>query len=567
MIALAFATLALLAAGARAEVEFQVSPEPVVAGESCRLIFRLAGSAAGDPDFSPLGRHFDILSRQQRSSLNFVNGKREQWTTWELTAIAAQPGTIEIPAINFGADRTVARTIEVVAAAPPAQGAVPDIVFETRVDTTTPYVQQQVIYTVRLLHRVELSGSRRSAIETSSDTIIKPLGEARRSREKRDGVSYDVLEHQFAVFPQESGTLEIAPLTLTTQVVERARRSFFDPFSQSLQTRRLQSEGLTLEVRPIPAAFPADATWLPARRLRLHDEWEPASREAAAGTPVSRTLFLWADGLTAGQLPDLELEAADAVRVYPDQPQSNERPGDGGFTAVVQRKFALIGGAGLTHALGEITIPWWNLETDTLELARLPAAEIRYLPGAGVSADRQAAPAAAAPTATPGAAATAAGDAGPARPWQWLAGCFALAWLLTAAAWWRTARRHGERRRAAAAAGVGSALRRRAEGARALKAACGANDPAAARDALLAWAAADDSSPAGHLREVRMRAHTAEFAAAVGTLERCLYGPEAPAPWQGADLWTGFRREPRTDTSPATETPRGLPPVFKLARE
>ncbi|MEQ8663336.1 MAG: hypothetical protein RLW62_21175, partial [Gammaproteobacteria bacterium] len=451
-----------------------------------------------------------------------------------------------------------------------------DVLLEVDASPRDPYVQQQVVFTIRLLHRVDLSSPRFSPITASGDAVIKPLGDGSQSTRRIGGVTYEVFEQRYAVFPQQSGPLTIEPLVLTTQIVSGSR-SLFDPFSQSLQTRRVESDAIELDVRPVPAAFPAGATWLPARRLRLHEEWEPDAVSAETGAPISRTLFIWADGLLSGQLPKLALNAPDGIKVYPDQAQSNEQDTATGFTAVQQQKFALIAGEPGTRRFAALSLPWWNTETDTLETATLPARTIDFQAVAGSAA---AAPPPA-PAATPAAdgsgdSTTAArgdgvpGGAAPggnaARPWMIASALLALAWLVTLAAWWRS--RGGATTATAGRAAVTDqhpGATGEAAAARALKDACARDNAAATRAALIAWTRS--RHPAARcrtLRDVAALVETRELAEAAMDLERTLYGRDSVA-WRGDALWHAFQREPRTPrrhrTTPTATT---LPPLFRL---
>ncbi|MEQ8494036.1 MAG: BatD family protein, partial [Gammaproteobacteria bacterium] len=549
-------------------------------------VFRAIGGDAGEPDFTPLEDRFEILARNRQTSIKWINGRREQSTTWVLNAMPLETGTLEIPPIAFGSEKSPARTVEVVAQATGQTPAQADVLLEVDASPRDPYVQQQVIFTIRLLHRVDLSSPRFSPITASGDAVIKPLGDGSQSTRRIDGVTYEVFEQRYAVFPQQSGPLTIEPLVLTTQIVT-GTRSLFDPFSQSLQTRRVESDAIELDVRPVPAAFPAGATWLPARRLRLHEEWEPDAGSAETGTPISRTLFLWADGLLAGQLPKLAPEVPDGVKVYPDQAQSNEQDTATGFTAVQQQKFALIAGDAGRHSFPPLTLPWWNTETDTLEQATLPVRHIDFRAAAGSAGLPAPAPAspqadAAAPATAPDATSTVAagadgndglpaapagaGGAG-ARSWMVASGVLAIGWLATLLAWWRSrARRPGSASTHDANAAAPGDTPGAAAAARALKEACARDQADAARSALIAWARSrDPDARCRSLRDVARLVETRELAAAIVALERSLYG-RSDTDWQGNTLWHAFQREPRSPrrARAARPTATTLPPMFRL---
>ncbi|MEX2481514.1 MAG: BatD family protein [Gammaproteobacteria bacterium] len=564
-----------LAWPAAAEITLDIAPDPIVADASCQLTFKVVDDAAGDPDFSPLEASFDILRRNRQTAISWVNGRSERQTTWVLEVMPRRTGTIEIPAIDFGIGSSPPRTVEVVGSAPAASPDKAAIILEVDATPRDPYVQEQVIYTVRLLRRVELSNPRFSPLETSSDAIIKALGDGLQSMEKIDGVSYEVVEQRYAIFPQKSGPLTIDPLVLTTQIVS-GRRSLFDPFAHSMQTRRVESAALELDVKAVPAAYPDDAAWLPARRLRLHEEWEPDVSTTEPGTPVSRTLFLWADGLIAGQLPQVTPARPAGVKVYPDQPQSNEQATASGFTAVRQQKFAILGSSPGAVSFAALSVPWWNTETDQLEQASLPARRLLFegaaADGASPAADASALPAvpddaaeAAAGAASAAAGTPPAGTEDGQRLWMSLSAAFALAWLATLGAWWYSRRSGPAHPRPLRVNIQGREAGRTARASNALRQACAANDAEAARTALLDWAQGRDAGPCRHLRDVVAVSTSAALRAAVIELERALYGGQRQA-WQGDGLWQAFRLEPATPpVRQAERRPEDpLPPLFKL---
>lgn len=567
---LCFVVSALFVAPLAASVELDINPDPAVLNESCRLTFHVTGDVDGEPDFTPLEAFFDIIGRNRQTAISWINGRSEETTSWTLSAMPRAAGRVTLPSIRFGSDKSLPRTLEIVASPSAPADDSADILLEVSATPDTPYVQQQVIYTLRLLHRVELSSPRFSALTTSSDAIVKPLGQGRQYVEKVNGTSYEAFEQRYAIFPQKSGRLTINPLVLTTQVVT-GTRSFFDPFSQSLTTRRVESKAVTLDVRAVPASFPQGATWLPARRLRLHEEWDPDTNTTTAGAPLARTLFLWADGLIAGQLPELALQTAPGVKLYPDQAQSNEQDTATGFTAVQQQKFAIIATDNGDLRFPALEIPWWNTETDSLEIARLPERAL------SVTGGRPAAPPEATPAAPPAptTAASPAADGTTAdastsaslRRWRAAALLALGGWAVTVLWWIRGVRRHRrlkEDRAAATGALARATARKRAL--HSLSQACGAHDAVAAREALLAWSRATAAARGATTLGAIAAACSGDTGQAIAELERHLYGPPGTPPWRGDQL-AALTKVLATQADAAdTEAPAStLPGLFRLA--
>lgn len=544
------AALAIGAAAAEPSVSLRVEPDPPPADESFSLVFEASGDVDADPDFAPLERDFEILSRNQQTSLRIVDGRRSRSTVWVLTVLPKRAGPLTVPAIRFGPYATTARELSL-AVAPAQDGAGDDGLFlEVEASPTNPYVQQQVIYRLRLWRRYEISNATLSEPSLSGDAIVKALDQDARYEAERDGKRYEVIERRFAVFPQASGTLTIAPAVVTAQVVTRTR-SLFDSFSQPVTTKRVVSAPVALEVRPVPAAFPG-GTWLPARRLSLHEEWQPDAKTTRVGEPLTRTVNLWADGLTAGQLPPIELPEVPGLKRYPDRPQTSEQQSASGFSAVLQRKTALIPERAGELALPAVVVPWWNTETDRLEYAELPAVTLHSegVPGLEPVAPP---PATAPQAATSGPAdATAARDAG-AEPayWRLLALLAAAGWLLTLTLWWR-------RPAPPAAVDADAAV---VDDAPAVEAALAAGDPRALATALLGWGRERwPASPPRSLGALAARVD-ADFAAALWGLDGALYRPGA-APADLEALRRGWRAARRASTRAAPPARPKLPKLY-----
>ncbi len=548
------------------QIDVSVDPNPPPAGESFRLAFVVKGELDGEPDFSPLEKKFEVLGRNRQTALAWVNGKHTRTSTWVVEVLPKNAGPLEVPAIAFGDTRSAPLVIQT-AAGGPAAPTEDGLFLEVDAVPRDPYVQQQVTYTIRLWRRYELSNASLSEPHLNGDAIVRPLGEDRQYEAERGGKRYEIIERRFALFPQASGTSTIAPVTVTAQVLERVT-SLFEMFGRSVKTRRISSAEVTLNVRPIPTEYPANAAWLPARKVRVNELWEPPELRVKAGDPLTRTVSLWVSGLTSGQLPEILPATVSGLKVYPDQPQLKEDKQDGLITAVRQEKVALIPTVGGEFALPALAIPWWNTETDALEFARAPAQRLIAV------ADPMAAMQTAVPTAAPLAPTTPAvaptpiplSPAGPPdwRAWQ---GWFAVA--LGALLGWPASLLWVLRRRPRQASSSTAKDRRvyeppllRTAREAVLKSAW-AHAPATTRSNLLAWAQAQWPGVAPVTLGGLAAKVTPALAAAIHALDFALYGRATP-PWQGDTLATAFAAYAKTVVARAPPPPP-LPKIFKLA--
>ncbi len=565
---LALATLlwgCLAATPAMAALQASVDRNPVAAGESFTLTLQSGDDLDGSPDLSPLQQDFDVLGQSQSTNYQIINGNSSRTTQWQISLMPKHSGQLQIPSLSVDGEQSQPLTITVAAAgqaqAAPQSG---DLFLEVSATPRSVYVQQQVVYTVRLFRDVDL-GNDASLTEPKvpgGDAIIEKLGKARHYQTLRNGIRYRVIERDYAIYPQKSGSITIPPLVFDGDVVQAGGGGFFslDPFGQTTQHHRILSEAVTLTVKPTPAAFHGNQ-WLPARNLQLVEQWSQTPPTFTVGQPITRTVAVMADGLTAAQLPPLTGGTIDGLKQYPDQPLLKDTKDSSGITGMRTEKVAIIPTRPGTVTLPAITVPWWNTATDTLETARLPARTVTVAPApagsapppAPVANPATAAPAPVAPiTATP--LSTRAAGAG---LWPWLALLLGLGWLATALAWWRQARR---RPRPAAPAKDGDVTQRRLE--KRLKASCFTNDAAGCKDHLLAWARQRwPEHPPVSLTALAQRC-APPLAAALTALDRALYAP-GDTPWQGQELWQQFCRQPPAEGTPTAAKPDDLRPLYR----
>ena len=288
-----------------------------------------------------------------------------------------------------------------------------------------------------------------------------------------------------------------------------------------VKIHRLRSQQVFIDVEPIPPGV-AGSYWLPATRLELREEWQSDLDGLIAGEPITRSLTLVADGLTAAQLPELAMLQIDGIKQYPDQPGLQNGRSSKGIKGKREQKVALIPGAEGTYRVPEISLPWWNLETGKLETATIPARELSV--AAATTAVGQ-------PSVMEQPVTEALGQVSPGNNfWLWLSLLLACGWIASGFYWWFKSRRAVIQ---AAPAVEHPGLR---EARKKLRQACDADDGVSARHALLDWGRA--------LLAPREIDNLQQLGSSLGDdmtlqierLNQSLYAGAGVA-WQGHDLW------------------------------
>ncbi len=412
---------------------------PVGLNESFQLVYETEGDVDDDPDFSVLESQLDILNRSQSSNISIINGSYSSKKNWTLTAMAKQQGKLVLPPVPFGSDKSPAYTLTVTKASQ-ADAQSKEFFTRVRVNQKQVYVQQQLVVTQQLFSAYNLTAYGLGELKFGGiDVVVEPLGEEKQYRTRLNGQAYVVVERQFAVFPQQSGALKLEPVIAEGQTGSRS--SLFNSFSRG-KVVRSRSESIEVEVMDMPAN--ADMSpWLPATDFELLEQWAENPPKFVQGEPLTRTVSIKAEGLSAAQLPVLPNFNIDGLKQYPDQPILENIKNDSGLSGYRVEKVAFIPTRSGKITLPAIEIPWWNTATQKREVARIAPREIEVAPSPTAA---QQAPVAPAPQpdvqkTEPAVTPTVDSPESPAMVvetnslWQWLAAFTGLGWLVTAVSW------------------------------------------------------------------------------------------------------------------------------------
>lgn len=554
-----------------------------------------SNAGIGEPDLSKmqlqLQRDFQVLGSSRSNNVSIVNGKTTSTTQLGIALRPLHAGTLTIPALDVGGVVTQPLSLHVGAAPSGGNGKVGDPVFmQTSVQSSSPYVGQQTIYTVRLFY---LPGVNGALGDPSADgaRLIR-LDRDHRYVTERDGYAYKVIERSWALLPQRAGAISVQgpvfegqgpgtgfvnPLLRDPSVLLNNPNALLNAPLQGIGGAvRATAPVVQIDARAAPAN--AGKPWLPARDVRLELTGLPADGKLAAGTPLTLTLSISAAGQPADALPEPELPPIAGARVYPDQTRDATDDSGQWLQGTRTRSFAIVPDRNGTLTIPAITLNWWDVSRDAAEQASVPA---HVLAVSGVTANPivQAAPPAAASVgggAVQVAPATSttrihgAGAATTSATWRSMALASLVLWLLAAiaAAWWWLRGRgahgkasSGDPARVAELLEPTAPVAARTLRKQALDAAR-SGDAAACEHALLAWARAERPAIAN-----------------VGSLARALAVPAQRealealqrARWQGGDAAAACAAVAqafadgfvwRSEIDPARPDERLLPPLY-----
>jgi hypothetical protein len=516
------------------------------------LNVRLENSTSSvGPDFDVLEKDFEIISNsgpQRTSRTSIVNGRRnsEVYIQWQFTLRAKRLGNLVVPALVAGNERSAPITVNVTRQTADMQRRTSQYVFfDTDVDVNEAYVQGQVLYTIKLFYIETISGDFPAA-PVLPDAVVETLEGEKRYDSIINNRRYYVLEKRYGIYPQKSGKLVIPRETFAGT---RGRSSIFATGDRVMAI----SNPITLNIKPKPASYP-DANWLPAKALTLTEVWGQTPPTFKVGEPINRTITLKVEGVAASLLTPLDNVEIDGAKTYVDPPTLNEVATNTGIMATQVYTIGIVPTRPGSMTLPAIRMPWWNTNTNKLEIAEIAATTINVAPNAAATV---ASPSLAPIQQPPVAASLNTPHATTPSPWTniatALAALFALLWLITLALWWRAR----QRPQAPATAPNNDSTIPMAQDAKALfrqlSQACQSNDALAARHALYLWGKKQHPQINSN-HELALALDHAALTDEIAELERSIYAADTQQGWQGAALLAALKKRIAQKQSPGGKT-------------
>ncbi|WP_299975167.1 BatD family protein [uncultured Pseudoteredinibacter sp.] len=353
----------------------KVDRNSIAMSETLTLTVAIDEQAAfSAPSFDELQQNFDILRQHKSNRYQSMNGKVSSITEWVLTLGPKREGQLIIPSFEYDGEFSDAIPITV-SKQGNSSGVKRDIFLESTTDKNTAYVQEQIIYTQKLYSAVNISSFDPEPLQLDKAKV--ELLAQFDYQTRINGRPYVVVETRYAIYPQHSGKLTLPNLRWSIGV-SGGRRNIFDPFNNSSgRIHRLQSDAIDLEIKASPEK---STDWLPAEQLTISQSWSSDPEQMQVGEPITRKIEITAKGLTAAQLPNIDMgeatELQGHIKTYPEQPQSEDEKDNSGITGTRRISTAIIASKAGPLTLPAIEIRWWNTARQQWQSAKLPAMDI-----------------------------------------------------------------------------------------------------------------------------------------------------------------------------------------------
>ncbi|WP_172959645.1 BatD family protein [Thiomicrorhabdus aquaedulcis] len=340
-----------------------------------------------ETDFQTTGTHLDltvledqftVLTQQRSNNIQIINGDFKSSTRWQIQLTPKQIGELQVPPLSIENVTSTPYTLTVRPVAKAADSNLEPFFLTADLSQNQVYVQQQVLYTLRFFYQGRfLDGGIRPPVFNHAQ--VTPISDQTVYTKQLNGQNYTVYEWVYALHPQKSGQLDIAPPMFNGQIQLQGRQKQVQIFAKPL----------SLNVLPEPPSYAQNTqnSWLPASQITLDQAWSTLPNTLYVGDTVNTTLTLQANGLTANQLPDatkltqlFRANMPEALKIYTEQPSTQNQVSANGVSSQWQVQQTLMATAPGTFTLPERSLNWWNTQTNQLQSATIPAKTITILP-------------------------------------------------------------------------------------------------------------------------------------------------------------------------------------------
>lgn len=230
----------------------------------------------------------------------------------------------------------------------------------------TFWVGQRIPIFVEIRAKGTFSGATSFSLPQIPQSVFVKVGNPVVSSEEHSGDSWFVQIHEFALFTQASGSIEIPEFSV--------RYSNRDGFTGPATDHNAKVPQAKLEVKSPPDRA-SHGFLVTTDKINISEKWQPKPGSVKQGDIAVRTITQSADQMTGMALAPPTNEAIDGVHVYPGNPTVSLATERGDFlgkrTDEITYRFENAG----TLTIPEVTYTWWDPAKQQYHSHTLPAVD------------------------------------------------------------------------------------------------------------------------------------------------------------------------------------------------
>lgn len=370
----------------------------------------------------PVLADFQIANAGRMQNFTWINGQASASVTHTFILTPLREGSFTIPPIRASAEGqtfetppltlTVERGDAAAIAAPEGKSdpAAPRnagrrgpaaIFIKGSVDKTSVFVGEPVIFTFRLYNRVPLFSRPNYRPPETNGFWSEDLPPQRNYQAVVEGLPYNVTELRTALFPSSAGSLRIGSAELAVTIENLGSdpfsQDFFASFFGRAEEKRLVTEPLSLQVKPLPDPKPQGFKGA-VGQFTISSALD--KQAVSVGQAVTLTVTVRGAG-NIKALPKLEFPPLPNFRMFDANAAPSIEKKDGRVQGSMVYKIVLIPTASGEQRIPAIPFVFFNPERRAYEKLETRPFTLRVTPGGDANA----------PTQSTGASAPSAADA------------------------------------------------------------------------------------------------------------------------------------------------------------
>lgn len=426
--------LALVSEYSLASLTATVSKNKVAKGEVFQLkVIADERLSSDDIDFSVLEQDFFIGRPNFAMSVNSFNGKSAIRSEWNLSLAALRAGVLSIPSFTVGGNQT--DTLYITSTVDPNETTQDELIeYQSQLNKSQLYPEEIAKFDTRLIIKTNLRRLQNPQItppQATQGLDLEAIGESKQYQKVIDGVEVTIVDQSYQVSGSQSGQFVITGPSLTGTIIER------NPQSGATKLVSINTHANEIAVTILAKPDNFQGHWLPSTRVNLVQTWqdeegnsidEQNTFSTRVGAPITRTVTLEVTGVAPSQLPDIELNYPDSIRLYPEQAKFQQLDD----RVVMTVKHVIIAKTEGSIELPAIAINWWNTSTKQLASASVSGLTLQVEQGEQQSTALLSNQLNTLPQQDEKVVEVIVTDAG---LWPYLSAFFALLWLLFMALW------------------------------------------------------------------------------------------------------------------------------------
>jgi hypothetical protein len=240
-----------------------------------------------------------------------------------------------------------------------------------RVSAEMAWIGQRVPFFVELRSPGSFAGSASFDLPEIPGAMVMKIGTPSVSSEEIEGKTWFVQSHEFALFSQKPGSLEIPTFTV--------RFSQREGFSGPANDVRAESPGFKITLQR-PAGSENIPFLVTTESLDITETWEPAPGSAEFGAVFKRTIIQRAPQVPGMALVPSPTAAPEGIRVYPGSAETNDKLDRGDFLGERRETITYMMQKSGTLEIPALDYVWWNPKTEALESKTLTPATFEIAP-------------------------------------------------------------------------------------------------------------------------------------------------------------------------------------------